>query len=541
VRWRRLLGGASGALLAATAVALAAQQERSTPTLELGRRIYRDGILPSGQPLRARVQGDVAGERLACAGCHGRSGLGGSEGRIVVPPVAGSELYRARETRRPELYASRTVRPAYDDRSLAQAIRAGIDPAGRPLDPLMPRYALADDELQPLIAYLKSLAAGDAPGVTATDIHFATIFTEGVDTRRRQAMLAVMQAFFAGKRAETRHETSRAERSPLFMEWHYQAHRRWNLHVWELHGAAASWRAQLERHYARQPVFAVIGGSASGAWRPIHDFCERQQLPCLLPETELPAVEENDYYTLYFSKGVTLAAQVVDKHLSVDGAPLPVVQVFRADERGQTAAAALQQALRGRGLAAPREVALAAAEPIAPAFWQALARDARGARVVLWLTPHELPSAAALAALEADRIYLTAAPPPLPSVPPPLRDRLYAVDPFDRPEDAARRQRALGVWMRSKGIALTDERVQANTLFTLTLVAQALKHVGSHFDRDYFLQRVEHVFDSLVTPAGYPKLSLGPNQRFAVKGSYVVPLGRVADGAPPAAAEWIVP
>jgi len=82
------------------------QSSRVKPNADLGRRIYREGLLPSGKPVRAIVQGDiaVAGTQLTCANCHRRSGFGSSEGVAFVPPIAGSFLFGSRELRRRDLF-----------------------------------------------------------------------------------------------------------------------------------------------------------------------------------------------------------------------------------------------------------------------------------------------------------------------------------------------------------------------------------------------------------------------------------------------------
>jgi ABC-type branched-subunit amino acid transport system substrate-binding protein len=523
----------------ATPVAAAADQD-----IEAGRRIYLQGVLPSNDDLRARVQRDVAtaGQQLVCAGCHGRSGMGVGEGQRIAPPVAGSMLYQPREIRRRQLYDTRSFRPAYTDESLAQAIRAGVDPNGRALDPMMPRYALDEADTHRLIAYLKTLSSRISPGVDDTDIHFATIVTEGVEVRDRRAVLDVLDAFFEGKAAETRHERSRAERGPFHMERHYQAYRKWNLHVWELRGPPEAWRSQLERHYDQQPVFAVIGGIGRGSWRPIHEFCEHLRLPCLLPNTDLPVVSDSDYYTVYFSKGIELEAQVLAQHLGGEPSQ-PVLQVYRDDVRSVRAADELRRALKKRGIelhdwpladGARLDVARATAS-----------KHVDAARLVLWLDANDIASAQVLTAGDdaLRTVYLSttllgdvAAAAALP-----LTSDAYAVHLLDLPDDATRRRRALDVWMRAHGIAPSNPPLQANTLFAATLAAQALKHIGSNFYRDYFLERIEHIFDSMVTPSAYPRPSLAPNQRYASKGGYVLRISKGAAGGLTQGREWVVP
>src|SRR6266550_8289212 len=83
-----------------------APHQSPKPNAEIGRRIYREGILPSGKPVRAILQGDITveGNQLSCSNCHRRSGFGSSEGAAFVPPVTGSFLFGGRELRRTDLF-----------------------------------------------------------------------------------------------------------------------------------------------------------------------------------------------------------------------------------------------------------------------------------------------------------------------------------------------------------------------------------------------------------------------------------------------------
>ena len=86
-------------LLSATAATPRAESAPDDALLETGRRIYEDGVLPGGEPLRAlRPEGfELEGSHAACVTCHRRSGMGSVEGSIdstiLVPPVAGPVLF----------------------------------------------------------------------------------------------------------------------------------------------------------------------------------------------------------------------------------------------------------------------------------------------------------------------------------------------------------------------------------------------------------------------------------------------------------------
>jgi hypothetical protein len=175
------------------------------------------------------------------------------------------------------------VRPAYTDETLAAALREGKDPLGRDFDLLMPRYDLSDEDTAHLVAYLKSLAATPAAGVTRSAIHFATVVTEGVEPEKRHAMLEVMDAYFRLKNTETKGLLERPGHSAFYDSDSYNGLREWVLHVWELKGPVETWSMQLAAYYRKQPVFALLGGVGEGSWRPVHEFCEQHEVPCVFP------------------------------------------------------------------------------------------------------------------------------------------------------------------------------------------------------------------------------------------------------------------
>jgi hypothetical protein len=511
-----------------------------------GRRIYRDGVLPSGEPMTGFVQGDIAltGEQVTCGWCHRRSGLGASEGQDVVPAVTADILYTPLRlpTSKPPLAPEQ--RPAYTDDTLKRAIRDGIGADGEPFDPLMPRYPLDDAELDLLLAYLKTLTTAPDPGVDAQDIHFATIVSDGVDAATRDAVLAVYDKFFEQKNVETRNESRRAAHAPRHKAWVFGPYRKWVLHVWRLEGPPESWPAQLAARYAEQPVFAVIGGLVDGPWRPVHDFCESQQLPCLFPRTDLPVVDEPGFYSAYLSRGMFLEADIVRRHLA-EAAREPIVQVYRLDDPRSVAAAAR---LRGRAAAsgtAVTDIGVADAATADAAFWRSVAAQTGDGTLVAWLGPAALDglwTSASLARIR--RIYLSTtlyghAPGALPNS---ARERVFLVHPYALPASVPRLLiRATG-WFRAKRIDAPDaRREQADAFFALKMTGAALRAMRGFFVREYLLEKLEHMTENASYTSVYSHVALAPGQRFASQGAYITRFDPSGSDALVAVTDWLIP
>lgn len=511
----------------------------------LGQRIYREGILSSGRPVWATtVKQDLrlSGAAAACSACHRRSGFGSSEGYKPIRSVTGRYLFQAVNAPSPRMFqvpvSSAGVRPAYSDATLARALRVGIDAAGRPLDGMMPRYPLGEEDMGHLIAYLKTLAIAPAPGVTETTLHFATIVDAAAEPGQQQAMLAILEAFFRDKNAGTRLEGERAKRPPWDQAREYKAYRTWQLHVWTLDGPPASWRRQLDAYYRQQPVFAVLGGIGSGVWQPVHDFCEAAELPCLFPNVDLPP-QTPGQYTLYFSRGLALEAEVLATHLARTATGGSVLQIYR-DGAGSIAAQALRRALATTGFAGPLEDrAIAPEGPLDGAFWRSIA-DAQPAALVLWLKPSDLVALAALAP-SPRQLYLSASLSGQPALPASLAERSCLTYPYELPQLLEPRLQRLYAWLRMKRIPVWPGPIQANTFFAVSQAGEALMHLIDDYSRDYFIERIEHGMDNALAPSSYPRLSLGPNQRFASKGGYLVKAARPQSGHLEPLGGWIVP
>ncbi|MCZ6671536.1 MAG: hypothetical protein O7C75_01215, partial [Verrucomicrobia bacterium] len=486
-------------------------------SIQLGKRIYREGILPSGEPIRAKVAGDilVEGTQFSCATCHRRSGFGSSEETVYVPPVTGPLLYQDRQLRRVDMFRKLyqevqpnrlrarvrdgRMRPAYTDQTLAISIREGKDSTNHELELLMPRYLLSDEDMGHLLAYLKSLSSAHAPGVTNSEIHFATVVTEGADPGKRVAMRDVIDAYFRWKNTDTQARLQRPGYSPWYKDDFHGTYREWVLHVWELKGPPKTWRDQLEKYYREQPVFALLSGIGAGTWQPVHDFCEWAEVPCLFPNTDLPVVLRTSAYSLYFFKGLTVEAEALARHLHNQSelvSTTRIVQVYRDVESSYVPARALQRVLQDYGITHVQDQLIEGTQALTSAFWENLLKNGQPSILVLWLEDDDLEALASVSGsidgiqqiyFSYSRLKAT-----LLSSLTNLRDKLYFTYPFALPGHEIPRMYRIRAWLRSRRVKRTHERIQFNTYFALSIADHSLVHLVENFSRDYFIESIEH-------------------------------------------------
>ena len=66
-------------------------------------------------------------------------------------------------------------------------------------------------------------------------------------------------------------------------------------------------------------------------------------------------------------------------------------------------------------------------------------------------------------------------------------------------------------------------------------------HMADAFVRDYLIERMEDMIARRLVTGYYPHLSLGPGQRFASKGGYIVRYATPGSGQLVADSDWTVP
>jgi cytochrome c oxidase subunit 2 len=133
-----------------------------------GEQIYFTGTSRRRTPIsseeRMGMMGMMRGrDHLACVDCHGSDGKGGTVEMMMMSFKAPDIRYKvlaSKEHIHQEAGEAQTYEmdhPPYTDETLKRAIAAGLDPAGNPLSQYMPRWKMSDDDLNDLLAFLKTI------------------------------------------------------------------------------------------------------------------------------------------------------------------------------------------------------------------------------------------------------------------------------------------------------------------------------------------------------------------------------------------------
>jgi hypothetical protein len=599
VRWSGRVWLAVVLALGAPAWAMAQSVSAQADALEIGQRIYTRGLHADGSPLAAhrfdRTQ--VVGATAACVNCHRRSGMGQVEGNAMVPPINGTYLYAPagdKPVATMDPHVSKMFNEAhapYTEETFATALHKGVNNRGRTMNTLMPQFDLSALELHALSEYLKQLSSQWSPGVTLTNVHFATVITPDVDPARRQVFTDMMRRIVRQKNGST--VTAKQDRSRHHMisaaEMMLGTERNWTLDIWELQGAPETWNAQLNALYQNNPVFAVLSGLSDSTWQPIHDFCDQQQVPCWFPSVDVPASGFSNY-GLYFSAGVRLEAEVLARYLRDEQTPAKsLVQIYRDASTGASAAQALKSALSA-STTATRELTLRTELPALEALRLALADVQENEAVVFWLGAEDLKALNQIAP-KAEQNYFSArmAKASLEGLSPDWRARTHLLYPYELPTLRTKNLDYFRSWLAMSKIALVDEAMQSEVFFAMNFMSDTLSEMLNNLYRDYLVERAENMLgkregakseqetrdrvalgregDLLrklgpmtmadaariqIPSAGvasaksvgttmYPNLNLAPDQRFASKGGYVVRFGAATGNALVAESDFIVP
>lgn len=500
--------------------------------IRLGEKLYRDGILSSGEPAIAIVQDDITveGPMLTCAHCHLRSGLGGYEGKVYTLSTNAEKLFKPRlkgperkikpMDQIPKWFKYGEVRPAYNDETLARAIKYGEDPTGRALSPTMPRYILDDKDMAILIYYLKHLNPKHSPGVDDYNITFATIVTDEVPKDLKESMLQSLKSIVRANNAQTRHQEKRAKKGPWTEENMNFYYRRYKLLVWELKGTPDKWYKQLQNYYKKNPVFAILGGISTKSWEPIHRFCEDYQIPNIFPITDLPVVSENDWFTLYFSKGYYQEGELVAKFLnSLSMTDENVLIIYdEIDESKMLLKGFLDRWKRLDG-----RYKLIRIQELKNQALSNIIKNEDFRAILLWIKNTDFYNILDEITLLDNLLFFgssTLIGENFKNLPVHLRKNFYFTYPFS--VDITGNERLIEKWMNFMNIKAKNKEVVAKVYTIGNILTDTLMMVKGNFYRDYFLDVIDMQRDRIPPFTNYDRLSFGQGQRYASKGGYII-------------------
>ena len=561
----------------------------SAEIMRWGETMYRDGLLPSGQPMPAVINGDVTvpGNAFSCVSCHLRSGIGSVEGQVLSPPTNGQKLYKQyyqydpipqdySKIRRSMWEGGKPVkplsRPAYTDETLATALREGVNPVGRPLKSAMPRYLLEDRDMAILIAYLKTLSAEVSPGVDKQykQIRFATVIAGDVPADERTEMLAAVNAILEhhNKNAKLRNRRQNLGTVIKDADFNYPM---FTLARWELHGPESTWRAQLDQYYRKEPVFALVGGISGGSWQPMHEFSEQNKIPCLLPITDLPVISDTDWYTLYFNKGTYQEGDTTARYLALNSESVTdhtVLQIVEDTARARAAASGFLEAWKYLGRTAPDTVYLPAGEQVRGETLRRLNEQKHPGAIVLWSGSGTLSALEALAPhkeqVKMAFISSTLLQREIWALPERVRKFTYVSYPYRLDQGQDLYTVNSKSWLEKRNVPIGDKRISTR-LFSLTNVLlepflvvkrdfnpnglgdgvvimenqfETLMHVKRNYYRDYLFDVIGMFADKLSID--YERLSFGPGQRYASKGCYIVQLSAGSEPELIKKSDWVI-
>lgn len=544
---------------------MAMAEAEKTDLIEQGRRIYQEGILSSGKELEGSRSGHVAfkGAQAACVSCHKRSGMGSVEGDTLIAPINGNYLFAPDKTQVVNMNPRsgkkfNQTHPAYDEGSLAAAIATGTNNSGRKMQALMPNYALEKQDMTALTAYLKQLSSTWSSGVDAETVHLATVTTPEVNADRRKAFLNTLQQAVIQKNGGTVTASSKKGRRHMASaaEMVLGTERKWVLHVWELQGTPDTWTAQLNEKLKAEPVFALLSGVSESTWEPVHNFCESNHIPCWFPSVALPVTTES-FYSLYFSKGVILEAEVLAKTLT-ENKPKRLIQIRRDDTVATTAAKQLNDALAKSGIAIEDRV-IKTGEMISDKSLGELKADDV---LMFWLHSNDIAELSKASPPTVKAMYFSSAFAGE-NLPEAWRNNTHLIYPYQLPDKRQSNLTNFHAWHNMKKLPIVDEPLQAEAFFAVEFLTETLTEMLDNLYQDYLVERAENMLSrsesmrseqqvrerqmrnktgtaaQQQSTSVYPRLGLGVNQRFASKGAYIVHYDK--DGKLVAESDWIVP
>ncbi len=497
--------------LAVTLLAAGAGSGRAadlTPEQAAGKVVFLDGVSPSGATFSVRIGRDptpMPASVAACGTCHGPDGLGRPEGGVVPSEITWTALTRPHGHSHP----NGRSHPPYDERSLARALREGVDPAGNPLDPVMPRFVVSDADVASLVAYLKVVDRDLDPGIAVTSLRIGVLLPDrGPLAASAASMRKLLEARARGLDDGGGVNGRRIEL--VFAGYDPTS------------GGASG---AAERLVREDRVFALVSGLFPGDEAAVAAVAQAERLPVVGPFSPLGAdADAGNPWMFLLVGGLGAQARVLVAHavrdLAVEPARVVVLHPDAAPAREAARQAAPPGAPAGGG--EPRAMAWSGAAPDASLVRRLASSDVRA---VVFLGGEEALAAFLREADAARYVPFVLASGALAAraatrAPASFRDRLrlaYPVVPSDESPDAAR---ALARLRAEAGATGGSRAALASASVAFDVLLEGLRRTGRQLSRERLVASLEQLWE-FPTGLQHP-VTFGPARRVGALGAHVV-------------------
>jgi ABC-type branched-subunit amino acid transport system substrate-binding protein len=464
----------------------------------LGRQIYLRGSGASGEPIIAML-GDsdvsVPASSLPCVNCHGEDGTGRPEGGIAPSDITWEALSKpygvqARSGRR---------HPPYDERSLARAIRQGIDPAGNRLLTVMPQFRISDADIENLIAYLKRIRTYQDPGLTEGTIRVGMMLPfPGPQRAAAEGAAALIRAYFEEVNANGGIYNRKIELRPIEPEQ----------------------EALLAGTGDSEP-FVLLSPFVWGEHSRVIGEAEQKEIPVVAPVTQV--IQPGLRYTFYLVAGLNEQASVLADYAvnSLLHPGDPVTIVHSEDGTLSEIAKGIGQRLEAAGVR-PRTIAYDG--QLKPeAVVQTLRRTDVRAVFLLGMEEEQRSLAQAVQSSHWQPVVL---------IPGALAGRgslvdlarssraLYLSFPFLPSDQTEEGRFFLQQLLARHQLKLRHPTFQVWSLAAAEVLVEALRMSGRQLSRQKLVLSLEGLYE--FQSGLLPPITYGPQRRIGVLGAYVV-------------------
>lgn len=477
-----------------------------SPSEAAGRRIFLEGVSPSGATLSARVGAAAVAVPAAvvrCANCHGADGRGRSEGGVRPPDITWRRLSAPAMARA----ASAREHPPYDEASFMRALTEGIDPAGNRLDPAMPRFVMSMRDLKDLAAYLQRIEDDRDPGLLEDVVRIGTLLPSSGPLRDAgRTAAAVLRGLFA--------EINDAG----------GIHgRRLELVVADPGQGRADAEAALRELAGQGEVFALAGLLAPSLDGALGELADALRIPAVGP---LGHLSEPEGARFLFEPLGGLREELfalAEFAGALDPGPRGAAVVHPDEPGARTLAAALVERLARRGVSGVHPFAYPPARLDAAAVAELVA--ARGGQALFFLGRSEdfaalsqeigarLPDAYLFAA--SSQVGASAL-----SAPPSLSGRIFLAYPVLPADLTAQGLAVLEAVRRRSGLDARHAPLQLRTLAAGLVLAEGLKRAGRDASRVRLVTALERLYDFRTGLT--PPLRFAPGQHVGAAGAHIV-------------------